>query len=217
MSEQRYEVKSLAGFVQQVGVSCVARGYVFYVTGQVPEHKDPAALDRKFEELYQLDVSKWTRSRRKQAGAANLRYVRYGRFFVLVATPGEHEFFKNEAKGIRDVRRVPLKFGGYAISHRGGHLHVRIELETYKRLKARFTDLAVRRSLETMEGEFRSIPFEPYRPVVRQVLCILRAVNRARKAAGFEPVPVSCLRMFREIQSPFIEGTTPRTPLANVS
>ena len=216
MSEQRYEVRSLPGFVQQVGVSCVARGYFFYVTGRVPDHKDPAALDRKFEERYQLDVSKWTRSRRKLTGAANLRYVRYGRFFVLLATPGEHEFFKNEAKGIRDVRRVPLKVGGYAISHRGGHLHVRIERETYKRLKAHLVDLAARRSVETMEREFRGIPFEPYRPVVRQVLCILRAVNRVRKAAGFERVPVSCLRMFREIQSPFTDGKKPRTRVANV-
>lgn len=205
MSEQRYEVKSVPAFVQQVGVSCVARGYFFYVTGQVPERKDPSALDSKFEELYRLDASKWTRSRRKQSGAANIRFVRLGRSFVLLATPGEHDFFENEAKGIRDIRRVPLKFGGYSISHRGGHLHVRIELETYKRLKAHFVELAVRRSAETMEQEFRRIPFEPYRPVVRQFLCILRAVNHARKAAGFEKVPVSCLRMFRKTESPFGE------------
>ena len=34
-----------------------------------------------------------------------------------------------------------------------------------------------------------SLPFEPYAPVRRQLVNILRAVNRERQAAGFEPVP----------------------------
>ena len=85
MSEKRYEGKGVPAFVQQVGVSCVARGYFFYVTGQVPERKDPSALDSKFEELYRLDASKWTRSRRKQTGAANIRFVRLGRVVGPVA------------------------------------------------------------------------------------------------------------------------------------
>ncbi len=98
---------------------------------------------------------------------------------------------------------MPLKFAGYALSHRGGHAHVRIEQGTYKMVKAHLVDLAVRRSVSALEAEFRGLPFEPYRPVVRQMLAILRAVNRARKAAGYEAVPVASLRMFREIYRPF--------------
>jgi hypothetical protein len=203
MSGQQYEATTIGGFVQQIAVSYIGNGYFFYVTGRVPERKDPNLLDRKFEEAYGLDISKWSRSRRKQAGYANVRYIRFERFFVLLATAGEHEFFANEGKLIRDVRRVPLKFGGYSMSHRGGHAHVRIEQETYKMVKAHLVDLAVRRSVESLEAEFRGLPFEPYRPVVRQVLTILRAVNRVRKAAGYQPVPAASLRMFREIYRPF--------------
>ncbi len=210
MSEQQYEATTLGGFVQQIAVSYIANGYFFYATGRVPERKDPRLLDRKFAETYGLDISKWARSRRKRAGQANVRYIRFERFFVLLATAGEHEFFANEGKLIRDVRRVPLKFGGYSLSHRGGHAHVRIEQETYRMVKSHLVDLAVRRSVESLEAEFRGLPFEPYRPVVRQVLNILRAVNRARKAAGYQPVPAASLRMFREIYRPFAPANSMR-------
>lgn len=49
------------------------------------------------------------------------------------------------------------------------------------------------------------IPFEPYAPVRRQLLNILRAVNRVRQAAGFESVPVSALRLRRRVVRPFGE------------
>lgn len=203
MSEQQYEATTLGGFVQQIAVSYIANGYFFYATGRVPERKDPRLLDQKFAKTYGLDLSKWSRSRRKQAGYANVRYIRFERFFVLLATAGEHQFFANEAKLIRDVRRVPLKFGGYSLSQRGGHAHVRIEQETYKMVKSHLVDLAMRRTVLALEAEFRGLPFEPYKPVVCQVLAILRAVNRVRKAAGYEPVPAGSLRMFREIYRPF--------------
>ena len=36
---------SVAGFIQQLAVGYVARGYYFYVTGRIPDHKDPAHTD----------------------------------------------------------------------------------------------------------------------------------------------------------------------------
>ena len=53
-----------------------------------------------------------------------------------------------------------------------------------------------------MVEEFGMLRFEPYAPVRRQLLNLLRAVNRARKQAGFEPVPVECLRLKRRIYRP---------------
>ncbi len=44
-----------------------------------------------------------------------MHYLRFSRYFVLVATHGVHPFFEQEAKAIRDVRRIPIKFGGYSI------------------------------------------------------------------------------------------------------
>ena len=199
----RYEATTIAGFVQQLAVGYVARGYWFYVTGHVPESKDPATVDAKLITKYRVDVSKWTRARRKRGGQANVHYLRYGRFFVLVATHGAHEFFVEEAMSIRDARKAPIKFGGYAIAYRGGHASVRIEREAFKDLKAYFLEVATRRSVRRLVGEFWRLPFEPYAPVKRQLFELLRAVNRARKTAGYELVPSSCIRLRRAPCRPF--------------
>ncbi len=137
---------------------------------------------------------------------ANLHYLRHGRTFILIATHGQHLFFEEEASVIRDIQRSPFKVGGYSVSHRNGHASVRIDQETYKRLKACLVDLAPRRSVDAMVEEFGMLRFEPYAPVRRQLPNLLRAVNRARKQAGFEPVPVESLRLKRRINRPFDDG-----------
>lgn len=203
MDKYRCEATSLGGFVQQLAVSYVTRGYRFYVTGQVPERKDPRTVDEKLIDRYGIDVSKSERSRRKLAGGANLHYIRFGRFFVLIATAGKHWFYEEEGGSIRDCGRVPIKVGGYAIGTADGHPRVQVEHEEYKRLKASFVDLSVRRSRESLEAELERLPFEPYAPVRRQLLVILRAVNRARSEAGYELASKSCLRLKRRIYRPF--------------
>ena len=193
----------MPAFIQQLAVAYVANGYWFYVHGWIPLNKDPETVDSKLIEKYGIDVSKWERARRKKAGRANLQYLRHGRHFVLIATHGLHPFFDEEAVNIRDIRRVPFKLGGYSVSHRNGHASVRIDQEAYKRLKVYLTDLAPRRSVEHMIEEFRMLEFEPYAPIRRQLLNLLRAVNRERKRAGFDTVPVDCLRLKRRIYRPF--------------
>ena len=193
----------LPAFIQQLAVAYVANGYWFYVPGWIPVNKDPEAVDRKLIEQYGIDISKWERARRKKAGLANLHYLRHGRTFILIATHGQHRFFEDEANVVRDIRRVPFKLGGYSVSHRNGHASVRIDQETYKRLKAYLVDLAPRRSVGHMIEEFGMIQFEPYAPIRRQLLNLLRGVNRARRRAGSSTVPVNCLRLRRRIYSPF--------------
>ena len=65
------------------------------------------------------------------------------------------------------------------------------------RLRVRDYFLSVHRSSDNLARALPSLPFEPYAPVRQQLLNILRAVNRSRKAAGFEPVPLSALRLRR--------------------
>src|SRR5262245_40150444 len=77
------------GFVQQVAVNLVPHGYRFFVTGQIPAHKDPATVDVKLIDRYGLDVSKWARARGKKNGQARMQYLRHGRFFLLIATEGQ--------------------------------------------------------------------------------------------------------------------------------
>ena len=196
-----YEVHSVAAFVQQLAVSLVGQGYWFYVTGEIPPEKSAEAVDQKLVERYGVGVSKWSRARRKAAGLANVRYLRHGRFFVLIATRGDHAFFALEP-AFHDVRRRPIKYGGYSIGCARGrdgayHPSVRIERNEYRALKAYFVRLANRRPAAELSELFSSLPYEPYAPVRRQLLELLRAVNRTRRNGGREAVPLSSLRLRR--------------------
>lgn len=201
--EYRCEATSIAGFVQQLAVAYVGRGYWFYVRGEIPERKDPRAVDERIVAKYGIAIGKTTRARRKAAGVANLQYLRYGRLFVLIATHGRHAFFEQERKFIRDVRQVPIKFAGYAISYRSGHPHVRIEEQRYRGLKAYFESIAVHRERAALEEELRRLRFEPYAPVRSQIHGILRAINRKRELAQYEPITQSCISMRRRVVAPF--------------
>ena len=97
--ERRVEAATVEGFVQQLAVAYVARGYYFYVTGLVPEGKDPARVDAKLCARYGVGLSKWARARRRAAGQASHAYIRYRRFFVLLATHGESPFFDRGGRG----------------------------------------------------------------------------------------------------------------------
>lgn len=211
----RAEATSLEGFLQQIACCYLRHGYWFYVTGHIPAHKDAATIDCKLIEKYGIDVSESTRARRKQLGRANLQYIRFGRTFAILATKGEHEFFTVESGSIHDIRHVPLKIGGYSMSYRRGgrmrsgekdhswHSHVEIDRRHYLELKARFLSHATHRSAETIALEFYRIPYEPYARIRRQLLNIWRAVNLARRVAGFSRIPVEVIPLRRRIVRPF--------------
>ncbi len=98
----RCEATSLEGFVQQLAVSYVGNGYFFYVTGCVPEGKDVHAVDAaKLIARYGMDAAYMVEGAKKQAGSANLQYIRYGRFFVLLATHRDTSLFPG--RGERDA------------------------------------------------------------------------------------------------------------------
>ncbi len=202
------EATSLEGFIQQIAANYLPHGYWFYVTGRIPDRKDPRRVDEKLIERYEINLSRWARARRKRLGIANLQYLRYQRFFVLLGTHGKHRFFEEEASLIQDVRRIPIKVGGYAISYRKGpdgkfHSHVRIDQRAYNELKAYFLEMAVHRCAEKLINEFWLVPYEPYAPVRRQLFNILRAVNRVRKMAGYQTLPVEVVPLKRRIMKPF--------------
>lgn len=205
----RVEATSVAGFIQQLAVAYVAHGYYFYVSGLIPEGKNPAETDRKIIAQYSIDASKWTRARRKKAGLANVQYLRLGRFFVILATYGQQPFFEAEARQLRDIRIQPLHCFGYSVGSRrcrGGnslHASVRIERAIYVQLKAGLEGAAVHRSVDEICEILRQLPLEPYAPVRDQLRCILRAVNRRRVKAGLDLVPTSAVPRWRSSVRPF--------------
>lgn len=194
---------SVEGFIQQLAVAYVARGYWFFVSGWIPPHKDRRAVDEKLVERYQIDLSKWARARRKQLGQASVQYLRHENFFVLLATHGRHPFYEREGANVRDIRRQALTYAGYAVGFRSGHVQVRIDLPQYRLLKAWFEDVATKRSLKALANAFYDLPFEPYFLIKRQEFNLLRAVNRRRKAAGLPLVPTDCIWLKRRPVKPF--------------
>lgn len=206
----RYLATTSGGFIQQLAVSYLRHGYWFYVPGCIPTDKDPLAVDRKLIERYEVEQTKSTRGRRKKAGLANLQYLRFSRFFLLLSTYGEHRFFAEEAGSIRDARRQPITFGGYAVSYRQGRSCVRIEANEMRFLRDRLSRLAARLPVEAMEGEFRGLHYEPYAPVRRQLFTLFRAVNGVRDDRGLPRIAIDCIRLKRRIYRPFAEWRTVR-------
>jgi hypothetical protein len=217
----KWEATTLEGFIQQLAVAYVARGYFFYVAGQVPKRLSAAEHDRRLLLKFDVAKSKWSRYRRtRRTGPdgrplANVQYLRHRDFWVLLATAGHHSFFaehqrprKGQRDGerqYRDVRETPIVYGGYSVSWRE-RTSVRISPRAYSDLKAHFLHSAVKESKSSLEREFCRAPFEPYGGVTRQMLAILRAVNRARRIAGLPLVPRHCIRVKRHVVRPFELG-----------
>ena len=201
------------GLVQQVAVSYLRHGYLWYVAGRIPAGKNPESIDCKLIDKYEIALNERQRAVRKARGIANMQYIRFDNWFLLMATAGHHPCKQEER--IQDCRRCPIRFEGYSISYRrsgitpkgGGpvkwHSCVRIEQTTYIQLKTYLSELAKRQSKEIIEQAFRAIPYSRYAPIRRQLLNILRAVNKTREQAGFAPLPTSCLDLRRRIVQPF--------------
>jgi hypothetical protein len=146
---------------------------------------------------------------------AHLQYIRHERFFIILATKGEHRFFAEEGSRIRDMRRVPVKYAGYSISYRRGgrtrdgqldskwHSHVEMDRRQFLELRAWFAERALRESHENLALAFYQLPVAPYAPVRRQLLLMLRDVNFVRKGAGKTPLPTEILPLRRRVTTPF--------------
>ncbi len=213
----RWNATTLEGFIQQLAVAYVARKYFFYVTGWVPERLTATEHDERMLAKFDVARSKWSRYRRRQQRGpdgfplANVQYLRYRNFWVLLATAGHHRFFEEHYRAdvhgggrqYRDVREKPITFGGYSIGWRG-RVTVRLSPQAYRELRTHFVERAMLDySTVTLEHDFQAFPFEAYAGVSRQVQAIYRAVNRVRRTAGLPLVPKDCLRVKRRVVRPF--------------
>lgn len=218
---QSHVARSRDAFVHYLVTSVICRGYWFYVTGRIPDGKDPELIDRKLIAKYDAGISKSSRWRRKKLGKANVRYVRWKNFFVIFATKGEHDFFGEESE-IRDIRKIPIKVGGYSISFRRDgrplsgrgetfRVHVRIEAERFKELLAEFEHYACRMSADRLAAKLYELPFQGYAPVRRQLCSLLRAINLKRRQSGYSKIPTDALFFHRTRQAGLKEASMGET------
>jgi hypothetical protein len=219
--EYKYEVTSLVGFLQRVATHLLPKGYYFFVQGTLPEGKSPQALDEKFLSRYDIAKTEGARRWRKSQGLGNVQYVRFKGSWILLATHGDHAIREGEGDNLKDVRRVPIRIGDYALYvKRGDYLkkgsddvpptpdgrwrvRVLIARERYRDLCAYFLSIACHRRAETLAEELYALPYEPYAPVRKQLLKLLRLINAKRQAAGYSKIPPSGLRYKRRIVQSF--------------
>lgn len=219
--EYKYETTSVTGFVQRIATCLLRHGYVHYVQGQVPAGKDSRAIDKKLLTKYEVVQNEWRRAKRKQKGQANLQYLRFEGTWVLMATEGYHPMKTDEQSQLKDIREAPIQIAGYSIYLKKGdfkkklsqeetpvpddkwHARVLISREKFKELRAYFLDRACHRKVETLVAEINALPFEPYKPVWRQLRKLVRLINKKRKAAGYSPVPMRAVRWRRTIVKAF--------------
>ena len=203
----RYEVTSIEGMVSQVTLH-LRNGYRRFVVGKVPERRTPEEVDAKLLDKYDICISKWARYRRKQLGKANIHYLRFGRQWLLMATKGEHRFYQEERRHLCSAEKIPIRIGGYAIRYGRGadgkfHSLVRIDKPEFGELKAYLLERSTRVGVNQLVNDFWLMPYEPYRPVRRQLFNILAEVNKRRRARGLKTLPPSVIPVQRKIVRPF--------------
>jgi hypothetical protein len=232
--EYKYEVTSLVGFLQRVATHLLPKGYYYFVQGTLPEGKSPEALDAKLLSKYDVAKSEAARRWRKSQGLGNVQYVRFTRSWILLATRGDHAIREGEGANLKDVRRVPIRIGNYALYVRRGNylkrfsddeeatpdgkwrVRVVIAREPYRELCANFLSIACHRRADALAEELSALPYEPYAPVRKQLLKLLRLINAKRQAAGYSKIPPTCLRFKRAIVRSFAhEQPNPLSSLAN--
>lgn len=217
----QYEVTSFTGFLQRVATHLLPKGYFFFVQGTLPDGKNPFALDAKLLAKYDVAKSEGARRWRKSQGLGNVQYVRYRNHWILLATHGDHPIREGEGDSLKDVRRCPIRVGDYAVYvKRGNYLkrasddeaakpdgkwrvRVLIAREPYRELCAYYLSIACHRRVDALADALFSLPYEPYAPVRKQLLKLLRLINAKRQAAGYSKIPTSCLRFKREIVRSF--------------
>lgn len=219
---------SMVGLVQQLACNYLPHGYWFFVMGKVPDDKAPEAVDEKLIQKYKIDMSRQTRARQKRRGRANVHYVRFEDQFILLATRGRHLFFEEEKERILDARKVPIRMGGYSLMCRKdessaqgkaeSRYRVRVQIcrEVYRDWRNYFVERAESWSADRLARELYNFPYEPYAPVRRQVLMILRLVNKKRSEQGLEKLDWSVLRFRRRVVKPF-EAVTEKSESRVVS
>lgn len=95
----RYEAQSPEAVVQLIAASYLRHGFSWYVTGSIPNGKNPGKIDRKLIAKYGIDVSEWNRRSRKQRGVANAHDLRHQQWFILLVSDGHHALKQPSTKG----------------------------------------------------------------------------------------------------------------------
>lgn len=184
----RYIAPSLGWFLRKVAIDYVRYGYMRYALRTIPEGKatddELRRIDEKVIRTYRVTYHRTTRARRRAKGQANVAYVRYRRWFVLLSTEGDHESDEFTRNAPKDIREDPFHFCGYVVSLKNGRVHVAMTRRRMERLEKIADTIALHREPK-VAAFFLNISHSIHFPgVVRQKLKLLRVINKKRRRAG---------------------------------
>jgi len=129
-------------------ITHTAKGYTHHVSGIITPDKVNHLSDR-FEQLYDTELSKFQRARRKKAGICNVRFFLHPRYIThdfqwwLLATDGEGAFHKRESpkSGLKKRHRLTAfnQYQAVILPSKGSipRWTWRLEAENYENWKAR--------------------------------------------------------------------------------
>lgn len=187
----RWVAGGLGDFLRKIAYDYARYGYYFYAIREIPEGKELDVVDEKLLSTYGVTYQHMRRKRRGEKGFANVAYIRYGRWFVLLGTEGQHEAFGRICR--KDLRQEPLYFGGYTVGFHETKIAVRVSPRRWKRIR----EVAKRISLHH-EGKVHHFfhewlnrkvaPFS-FPGVTEQKKQLLQEVNKKRKVAGLPEIP----------------------------
>jgi hypothetical protein len=178
-------VQTLGQFLRRVAIDGLRYGYFRYALRQIPDYKDPLLVDHKLISLYGVTQCRMTRMRRRRKGLANVLYVRLDRFFVLMASEGQHPVFEQVRS--YDFRTAPLHFRGYAIGFHQGKPCITVGRDEWQPVEQRFSKIGLRAKVE-VERKLNALPYCRFPGVVRQQWKLVRQINARRKQAGLEQI-----------------------------
>jgi hypothetical protein len=187
----RYVAERLGSFLGKIAYNYARYGYHWYAVREIPEGKDLGEVDRKILTAYGVTYQHMRRKRRRAEGWANVAYVRYGRWFILLGTTGRHESFTRICR--KHLLEEPLYFGGYIVALHDGEVTVLVSPRRWKRIR----ELAHRIALHNEAKVFhffhtwldgKAAPFS-FPGVMKQKTTLLAEVNTRRRVAGLTPIP----------------------------
>lgn len=184
------EVTTLGQFLFKVVHHYADHGFYYYAFWELPERRDLKKIDQSIMTRYQTDQARWERFRDRQKGRVVVRYLRYDRHALLIATDGEREeslFFARERWD--DLRINPLRFWKYSIGVYQGKGELRLRKETIKAAERVLEKIALEPDGSAQRYLNGLSPFT-YRGIIWQKKKLVRNVNKHRKDAGLPPLTV---------------------------
>lgn len=184
---KKYEAITLGEFIRKIAIDYLRYGYFRYVVREIPEGSDCSDIDERILKEYDVTFNRMARKRRRDTGDAVVTYIRYKRFFILLATYGRHEAFDQLAW--RDIREFPLQLWGHSIGEKGGTPWVSIGgrrirgVARYARKISLYPESRVRSFL-------KSVFCLRFPGVVLQEKKLLFRINQRRKKAGLSRIQV---------------------------